>query len=72
MSDEAYPVYKGVRIRLQPRALRTGRWKADFKLLQDVGSETIVTPHHGPNFASREDAVNAALRRAQREIDKTH
>lgn len=71
--DEAPPVYKGVKIQPRPIELQAGGWKADFTLIEDIGSETIVRPYYGQRtFPTREDAISAALESARREINKAH
>src|SRR5271157_4647342 len=51
----------------------TGGWMADFTLIEDIESETIVRPYYGQRtFPTREDAISAALESARREINKAH
>lgn len=65
--------YKGIGIDLRPVELQQGEWMADFNLIEEIGSETIVTPHHGrAALPTRDDAKKVALDSARRIIDERY
>jgi hypothetical protein len=67
--DEPFASYRGVRIQLQPRELRTGGWTADF-ILYKRGSTTDGVPYKGEGvYPTREKAKSEAYEHAHKIID---
>jgi hypothetical protein len=65
--------YKGIGIDLRPLELQRSGWIADFALIEEIGSKTIVTPYAATvSFPTIETAKDAALDFAYSIIDEKH
>jgi hypothetical protein len=64
-------IHKRVQFETRPKELQEGGWKANFDLVEDSGSQMVVTNYEGAlAFPTREVAVVAAICSARREIDR--
>ena len=70
MESQTYGRYKGFIVDIHPYQLQTGRWCADFDLLQDQGDSLLATGFFGSAAHDSEaEAIEAARITACAKID---
>lgn len=71
MNDRGFVTYEGEIVRLQPRQLREGGWKADFTVIYCTSGFPYSIEYFGQNtYLTRSTAAFAALRSACEIIDE--